>query len=213
MKPASQRALSFIISLAFLVASVIVYGMFIVPTNESVQVLRGVVVLKNSELKQQETALNNLNELLKEFNDLADVQEKMALSLPSDPNVAQVVNTLSGLSAVNNVPIKNISVQINAAKKDPMQPSYVQNLGNLKSNFVVIGSYDNLKNFIRQIEQNVRLMDIQQIGISEEKQNNSPLSTATSSRQYSFSIDLRAYFQDPILVTKLAATSTTSNVK
>ena len=147
--------------------------------------------------KKQESVLNDINELLKNYNDLASTQEYITLSFPNEPNISQVLNTLNGLGKINNILIKSLSFQINIIKKDNKQPAYVQNLGALGISMAVTGSYDNLKNFVRQVEQNVRIMDVVQFGLSEEKSQANLVGISSSTNVYNFPLNIKAYFQDP----------------
>jgi len=206
MKPASQRALSFLISLALMIGAVVVYALFIVPSNTSMQSLRGQVINKQTELKQQEAALNDLNDLLEKFHDLNSAQDLMSFALPNDPSVAQIVNTLNGLANIDSIKIKSISLQSNI-NKSSKQPAYVQNIGTVKMHVIISGAYDNLKSFINHAEKNVRIMDISSFNIVEDKTSSSSngprISSASStpaSSQMIFAVNLemQAYFQEAL---------------
>lgn len=209
MKPSSQRALSFMISLVFLVSAVLVYGLLISPAYQNVQILRGQLALKNAELTQQDQSVKDLSTLLQQFHDLTSAQQLLELSLPNDAYISQIVNTLNGLAVLNSLTLKSVSIQIS-----PLQflgnPSYVQNIGSARTHFQATGTYENFKTFIGQIERNVRIMDAISLQISPGR-SASTSTTVTIIRSgkttaipptpsqfvLTFDVDLQAYFQEP----------------
>ncbi|MDP1688514.1 MAG: hypothetical protein Q8L47_00050 [bacterium] len=199
MRPSSQRAISFILSLAMLIGAVIIYSILIVPSYEQVQQLRSQDALKTIEFKEQEKAAADLEALLSnpDYSDLKTLQESLSLTLPNDPNIAQIVSTLNGLAIINTITIKNLDVQIN-----PLQslgnPSYVKNVGSAKAHFQALGTYEDFKSFIGHLENNVRLMDAGVVGLTIEKSTagaNAQINKSTKN-YLSINVDLQAYYQE-----------------
>lgn len=210
MKPSSQRAISFILSLALLIGALIIYSLLIVPSYDEVQQLRSQDVLKTRELKEQEKAVADLEKLLELFPNLKTAEESLMLNLPNDPNIAQIVSTLNGLAIINSITIKNLNIQIS-----PLQslgnPSYVKNVGSAKVHFQAVGTYDDFKSFIGYVERNVRIMDAGVIGLSIEKSGAGATNQINKlSKNYlTIDVDLQAYYQEASSVKSNASSTNT----
>jgi len=188
MRSSTQRALSFLVSLALIVGAVAVYATLVVPTYGRVQQLRGEVVQKNTELKAQQKAVEDLELLRQRFQDLASAERVLSLTLPNEPFVSQMVNTLQGLALINDVELQGLQVQLS-----PLQsvggPSYIKNLGAARAQFEVVGSYESFGEFLGQVERNVRLMDVVSVSIRGA-------SGPTARRdEFQFSVTAQAYYQ------------------
>lgn len=192
------------------------YGTLVAPSYANVQVLRAEKEQKIRELKAQQDAVNELDKLLQQFQDLKSAQELLTITLPNDPNIPQVVNTLNGLALINSLKIKSVTTQIS-----PLQslgnPSYVRNVGAVHTRINVVGPYENILGFISQIERNVRLMDPDSLNISPGKEEtktpspankNSPPTKVSPNNVFNIDIDLQAYYQDINAKPSSKATST-----
>lgn len=191
MRPSVQRLLSFLISFILLIAAVLVYGTLIVPSYAGIEQLRNVVAQKEQERKAQEQAVLKLKELLTRFQTLSSARESLALTLPNDPDIPQIVNTLNGLALVNSIDLKNIDTQL-LSLQTLSGPSYVKNVGAVRTRFSITGTYENFIKFISQIERNVRIMDVTTLGLSAV----GGASGALRSNELNFNITLQAYYQD-----------------
>jgi Tfp pilus assembly protein PilO len=162
MQPSSKRTFSFLLSLLFLVSAMLVYALLIVPSFRDVQRLRAEVAKLTSTLADQKQAVADLEQLLLEFESLAAARQIFSLTLPNDPRAPQVVNTVRGLAEISGVILTSIQVDT-VPFRSLGGPRFVRNIGSLRARITLDGSYDGFKNFMAQLERNVRLMDVKNV--------------------------------------------------
>ncbi len=192
MRPSAQRLLSFLISLTFIVGAVFVYSALIKPSFENITQLRSEVKTLQVKLETQERNIQKLKELLAQFSSLESARQVLALTLPNDPNIPQVVNTVQGLASMNNVEISNFQTDLLAFKSLGADgPEYARNVGTVRSRVSISGNYDEFKKFVSQLEKNVRLMDVKELNITAAN---------SGSRGLKFDVSADAYYQESITI-------------
>lgn len=192
MRPSSERALSFLISFTLLIGAVLVYSLLVVPSYRNIQILRNEAASKSLELENLETALEKLDSLLRDFQSLSSARETMKLTLPNDPNIAQVVNTISGLATINNLDISRVGTTL-APVQTLNTNNAARNIGAVSVRFGVTGQYKKFTSFLESIERNVRLMDVVSIGINSKSDG-----TLIEKRgDLDFDVTLQTYYQLP----------------
>ncbi|HOF50178.1 MAG TPA: type 4a pilus biogenesis protein PilO [Candidatus Colwellbacteria bacterium] len=167
MASSFKRFLSILGGIALLVAAVFVFTNFIRPEFEGengVKQLRAdrdaAAVVLSRAAAQVEAFAN----LARQYEDSFQYKDDLDRSLPPDEEIPEVLAQIHGLSAANQVTVASVSFQ-----HPPMQSngnSLVSAYGVLRATVRAEGSYENLKAFIRDIENNMRLMDVSSMNVS-----------------------------------------------
>lgn len=162
MKSAATRTFSLLSSLAFLLAAIIVYAFLVRPAYDNILVLRSELEAKNNFFQEQSRALGKVNDLILEYRELDKLQDTISLTLPLKEDLSSIFNQLRALASANGLSIQIFSVKPLAFKPLISAP-LIKNVGTLQLSLRLSGSYESFRNFLRGVETNIRLMDIQQI--------------------------------------------------
>ena len=118
-------------------------------------------------LNSRSTILVNINNLNKEYQKRIPEIEKLSAIVPSKKSVAEVLSAIDNLSTKNGVGLYNSSIiGLNTSGSD-INP---YNLLSLEMG--LNGSYLGLVNFLRELEINLRLVDITSINATAPGQGN-----------------------------------------
>lgn len=186
MKSSAKRAVSLLVASLFFIASLAIYAILIKPVYDDILVLRGTLVGQKKLFDDQEKAMQKINDLIQRYQGTGKLQDVVSLSLPAEEGVSSVFSQLYAIARSVGVNIEVFGVQplaIKPAKKGDL----VKDLGTLRLNLRLVGSYQSFKNFIRGLETNIRLMDVVSI----------KLEPAGSSSQdvFLYSLVVDAYYQ------------------
>lgn len=164
MKSTTKRAVSLLASVAVLVAALAIYGLFIKPAYNEIISLRGALDSKDRFLREQNLAFGKVNDLIVQYQSASQLQDAVSLSFPLKEDLASIFNGLRVLAAVNNLTVEIFGVKP-LAFQELMAAPLVKRVGPLQLSLRVTGSYDGFKNFLKNIETNVRIMDIQNVSV------------------------------------------------
>jgi hypothetical protein len=172
-----------IFALIFVLGAFFVFFDFVEPAYSSVETLRGKQIGEESYLTSQSSLVKQMQSSLNNYEN--QNQANVGLALPSGQNVSGALAQIEGIAATNSVTITNITVSAptlqvgtstsNGAMQKP--------LGSFSLKIAGTGAYENFKNFITEIETNIRLFDI--TGFSLQ-----PLMTATGAKSGAITQDM-----------------------
>lgn len=185
MKTTSKRILFILLALVFLVASVVVYSSLIQDAYSQVVTLRGTLISKQNTYQQLTQTFSQIQSLIAQFQNQGDVQKQASLILPKDRDPSYLIGQIVGLAEANGIAVASISTQI-----PPIQPSQskvIENIGQIKANISLSGSYAGFKAFIRQLENNILILDMTDIKIDSAAQ--------TGSAVLSYTVSVTSYYQ------------------
>jgi Tfp pilus assembly protein PilO len=185
MKTTSKRILFIILALVFLVASVVVYSSFIQNAYSQVVALRGELVSKQTTYQQLTQTFNQIQSLINEFQNQGDVQRQASLILPKNKDASYLVGQVVGLAEANGIPVSSISTQILPVQ--PNKSKVISSIGKVKADVGFTGSYAGFKALIRQIENNILILDATDIKVD-------PTGLA-GSNLLSYKVSITSYYQ------------------
>lgn len=159
MKASAKRFSSILVAILFFIASLFIYSSLIQPAYSDIKNLRTEVANRLDFISKNETFIQQVKNLLNEYQNVAKIQETTSLILPLNQNIPQGVNQINGLSKINNLTTELLSVQ-QLAIKPSKQPNLVKGLGSLRFTFRLTGPYENFKPFLQAMETNINLMDL-----------------------------------------------------
>jgi Tfp pilus assembly protein PilO len=131
--------------------------------------------------------LDQLNDLKKQFGQLQEVLTKLNIALPADKNQSVLILQIQQLAANAGMSLPSASFATSAGL--PNATSQTVKSGDvlaLPISFQLTGTYDQLQNFLKQLEQLGRYSNVSSLGISKT-------ATATGGTSLTFSIVLNVY--------------------
>lgn len=187
MKASSKRALSLLLSAALLVGALFIYATFIRPEYSTIQELRGIVEAKAKLLEETKNASANIASLKLGYQKDEKIIESLSLALPEDEAVSSLMAQLNALSQTSGLVIQSVGIAYLPVKSSPNTPSFAKKLGTLKLDLKLFGNYAAFNNFLQNLENNIRIMDVKNLKLSQESKTNQDL------MNYGLTID--AYYQ------------------
>jgi len=150
----------------------------------------GIVQLKEELVKYQEALSNSdqvvqSREMLTEKNNRISEPDKTKLlkMIPDNIDNVKLILEISNIAEARNLSVKNISIGSGVSKTSDVIGADNTPHGTLNLKFNVNSSYDNFLVFLKDLEDNLRLVDINDISFS-----------STDSGFYDFSISLNTYW-------------------
>ena len=130
--------------------------------------------------------------------------------MPSGPNVAAALAQIYGIAQNNGVSVENFTIappsiqlpqtgqeQAYAAGETSFSLGQVTKpLGTLSFQFKASGNYESFKNFLSQIETNIRIFDIKDFDLQPIADTNSP-GTGTPADLFTYNVSVVTYYQLP----------------
>lgn len=165
MKTSTKRILSIVLAGLFFVGILVVYTSLVRPELAKIGEHRALLVSKEILFNNESNAVSQVENLLGQFQNLAELQDTVSLALPLDANVTGALNQVQSIARLSNVSVSSFAVKplAFAASKDPL----VKRMGSFELNLAVSGSYDNLKTFIKSVETNVRVMNVSSMRLTQ----------------------------------------------
>lgn len=169
MSHSTQRILSAILSLLFLLIALFVFIYLVRPIYLETQSLRADVLQRIDFVNNQKELINQFKNLNQDYQSQQQQQEIFSLILPQSPSVAEALLQLSGLLNNNNLNLISVTVNkpIILSENQTSTNSFIKPVGVFDVNFKAVGEYFNFKNFLNQLETNIRLSSIKTININQ----------------------------------------------
>lgn len=188
---------------------------FVLPLRDSVKTAK-------REIKDSESELATLNELLAKtkiikdsYEQVKSQAEKVFISLPKEKDLPDLMVQFESLAAVHGLVLESIGFgdfekgqsavsqpvrfadekseeQSSSAMAQPLM-SASSVFRSLPVNLTVSGSYAALKKYVSGLEENIRSMNVQSIGLSGTSGGSNELST--NKDNFTFDLELSVYYQ------------------
>lgn len=172
----------------FLVGAVVVYGNFIRPALGEAEEKRSLVVSKEDVLEMHKGAVEQVQSIISQFQNLGQVRQTVGLAIPDDPSVTEALNQFYAIARNEGVDIQKFSVSegLGAANEGLL----VSRLGVLTIEAAVRGTYEGVKGFLEGVETNIRIANVKEIFLN-------PLKDGFSSTEPLFTLDfsVEVYYQ------------------
>lgn len=177
--------MSNLISIFLILASVGVFFGYVNPTYRAITGNTELSERSINELKEERgryiDALNKTKEieqartgLLEEYARIpADGRERIEKLLPDNIDSVRLIIDVNNIAAQYGMRLKNISLAQSGAETTPATSLALgpveEHFKSVGLKFGVEGSYDNFRSFIRDLEQSLRLVDIETISFSSNE--------------------------------------------
>lgn len=168
MRASTKRILSILLSGIFLISLIFVATTFIRPEFENAMKKRAKLFAKENLFENQKNAVAQVQQLIQEFQEFSQLQETVSLAVPLSAETTQLLNQLEAIATASGVEIRTFETLPQAF--EPSSQPLVRRLGSMEINMVVDGPYEGIKNFMKFLETNVRIFNIQNM-VAVSKQN------------------------------------------
>lgn len=147
-------------SALLLIGAMVLYTNAIKPAYKNIQQLRASFIAKTNLFNEQKEIISRVKNLLNQYQSAARLQETISLALPPDEAVAPLFQQVFAISQASGIKIQSFGLTAEAIKSN--------GLGILKLNLGLRGTYEALKAFLQAIETNIRVMDVNTLGMQKD---------------------------------------------
>ncbi len=199
MKQSSKRFLSLVISAAFVVAALIVFFDLVQPIYGDLETLKGQQLSVEQNLANEKTVVSQIQGLLSQYESGGIPTSTLALALPSGPDVAGALAQVYGIAEASGIAIQSVNVSSPAARLQTAAAAGagLKPMGSFSLQVAASGSYEALKNFLTELETNIRIFDVTSLAIQ-------PVGGATGAKgaiptpdSFTYNIAVNTYYQLP----------------
>lgn len=161
MRPSTKRILSIGAAFFLLIGALVIYQNLIQPIGKVINEKRAEVDSKENLFRKQSKAVHQVQDLINRFKNMANLEEVVSLALPNRSEITQALSQLEAVARVSNVVLSALEVKNPIVQRS--RAILIKDLGVITVVVNVGGSYENLKAFLRALETNVRVANIQEI--------------------------------------------------
>lgn len=188
MKASTKRALSLLLSAGLLVGALAVYAGLIRGEYARIQELRGILAAKTRIFEEEKRDIDQVKLLIdRSQGSSAKLEESLSQSLPQEEMVSSVLAQINAVTQSNGLALQGFGVSYLPIAPSPIKRSFAKNIGTLRLDLKLAGQYLSAKNFLTDLEKNIRVMDVRELKME------SVTKTGTDLLNYSLVVD--TYYQ------------------
>jgi Tfp pilus assembly protein PilO len=172
MRASTKRILSAMLSLLFIFSAFVIVAMLIKPAYEETQKLKADALSRENALNNQKVLVDQFKKLLSQYDSQEKVQENLSLILPQNPAIGEALTQINGLLDLNHLNVLSFNINkpllqsYSSSNINSTSTQVIKPLGTIDINFKVVGNYSDFKNFLNQLETNIRIFNIKTLNIS-----------------------------------------------
>lgn len=172
-----------IVGSLLIILTVAAYVFYVRPFSASVDVLKADIAAKEEEVKTLAAKVQQYEAATKELGLSNEVERfEVTNSIPAGVRQDEVIRDLIDIAELNKISLSSLSFGKGKTQKE--------GISSLRISSSFSGSYEDLLDFLKSIEQNARLLRINSINVQLTKLDVLALERAT------FSLSLEAFFQE-----------------
>jgi Tfp pilus assembly protein PilO len=148
---------------------------FIMPEYEKILALRAEAAQYNSVLDNVADLSQTRDELLLKYNAMPKTEtDNLKRILPDNVNVVEMALNLDAIAAKYGISIKNVKILDDKSNQSAttVQTPTAGPYEKATINFVFITSYENFRNFERDLEQSLRILEVKEVKITAQPDSN-----------------------------------------
>lgn len=202
MKQSSKRLVSVLFAFLFVVAAFVCFFDLVQPAYSGMETLRSqqlgeenYIASETALVKQAQTAIATYES---ESQSVANVE----LAMPSGEDIAGALTQIEGIAANNGITIGSIAVTPPAVKLQSSAsvtgaPSSIlmKPLGNFSFKLSAAGSYESFKNFLSEVETNIRIFDVENMSLEPSNIAANGGKATAPSDIFDYTLTLVTYYQ------------------
>jgi Tfp pilus assembly protein PilO len=199
MKQSSKRLVSAFFAFAFVVAAFIFFFDFVQPTYSDVQALRSKQLGEENYIANQTALVKQVQTVLATYQNEAQGAANVGLAMPSGQDVAGALAQVEGIAGNNGVSIGSIAVtppqvQVRTANASS-SAGLMKPLGSFTFKLAASGSYENFKNFLSEIETNIRIFDVKAVSLQPVAMTAAVGKSVSSPDAFTYTVTVATYYQ------------------
>lgn len=187
-------------SISFLIITIVLFFVVVNPLYEDIQQLKTDVV-------SYDQALDNSTDLQKTRDSLVDIykkikqedKDKLEHLLPSTIDNIELILEIEKIANLHGMPISDMKFEIKETNNtsttknviEANDPSSSLPYGIFPMQFSTEGSYSNFVDFLKDLEDNLRVIDVKAISFNV---NNPSLNKTGQSNTYNYSLKVQTYW-------------------
>lgn len=191
MKYTARRNISLILSLVFVILTLVVFFSMDWPTFQSVGDLNKKITQEQTQYENQYNAVQIAKAIVNQYKSLVSVSQTISLSIPRETEVQNLLAQIDGITSQSGLLLQDVSFENISSSVPKSKTTIVQNYSVLQLTLSLTGNYDSFKTWLNAIETNIRLMDVTKISFaglsSSENQKNLGI--------FNFKVTLNVYYQ------------------
>ena len=182
---------------------------FVQPTYGEIKNLTQEIETKEDALEKKQKLVVDIEKLVNQYEDIEGRVSKVFYALPNKAEIPNILVQLESLASENGMIFESLnfskaqqSAQSKTTSENSAAPSsetagqqnIIEQIRSVSIDINLTGSYENFKNYLRSLENNIRIMDIASISFSSSS-GSSEEGEEESSDNFSYSIQLKVYYQ------------------
>jgi Tfp pilus assembly protein PilO len=178
-----------LVPIALLISSVGLFFTYISPAYDTLKAFQDQNTRLDATLAKFDEVIEAKEKLTREYVSIAQVDlDNLNLIIPNDIDAVQTIIILDNLAQTNNISvdsftIPNESEMSSARKESDSGESVTYSTATFQA--VLLGSYENMKRFLYQIERSLSIMDTAEFQVGTDKE----------SGLFKFTVVLTTYWQ------------------
>lgn len=191
MKPSTKRLVSLVSALVMVFAALIIYFNLTVPEYSSTNAIRADVYSRQQLITDQKGAIDQVQKLIADYQGKAALREVISLSLPLKLDQSGILHQVQSMALVNKLSLQSFSIAAPVAQNagTATTAAVIRPIGNMTFQLRVIGTYEDFRNFLQNLETNIRIFDIRSISVDPLAKPNQDF--------YGFDLSVVTYYQNP----------------
>ncbi len=194
--------MSVLFSFLFVVAAFVCFFDLVQPAYNDVETLRSKQLGEESYLASEMTLVKQAQTAISAYESESQGASSVGLAMPSGEDVAGALAQIQGIAANNDITIGNIAVTPPALQLQESghaaaaSSSLMKPLGSFTLKLTASGSYESFKNFLSEVETNIRIFDVGNISLEPASVVAAPdAKTVTSRDMFNYTVAITAYYQ------------------
>jgi Tfp pilus assembly protein PilO len=196
MQQATKRFVSMIIVLLLVVGAFVIFFELIRPAYEDAQTIRSEVLSREAFVSQQQDAITQVQQLMQSYQSEQDVQNSLNQALPPAADFAGALYQINGIATGDSVGLQAMTISSptlattkpTANASSSIGDSLVSPLGTVTFQMKFVGRYEDIKTFVGDLEDNIRLFDVQSVNIQ-------PAGAKPGQNLFSVDMAITTYYQ------------------
>ena len=169
------------------------------PFYKEVSLLKTEIEVYNTGLSNSTNLLKTEDALIKSYNEITEANKKRLDNfLPSSVNNIQFVLELERIGNMHNMPVRDIRfepIKTNVSANTIVSSGSMDNrpYGVFPFEFTTEGKYDSFILFLKDLETNLRLVDVKSISFTVPE-NNGKITNGIDPNVYKYSVKIETYW-------------------
>ena len=204
MKQSSKRLISISVALIFVIAAFVCFFDLVQPTYSNLETLRSKQIGESNYLKDQTAIIKQAQSAIAAYQNEAQGAGNVALAMPSGQDIAGALAQVQGIALNNGIALGSIAItppaiQLQAsgvAAANGSSSSLLKPLGNFTLKITGAGSYESFKNFLSELETNIRIFDVKDVSLQPAATAaNAGVRPAGSRDVFNYAVTVATYYQ------------------